>query len=92
MAWSEPNEKGGRAQERPTAIEGNISRAPNSRPLRLGPSLAETEREAPGEVSTHWPEPTRYARAPDFAASCGEAPSLVEAVAAEAFAVARATA
>ena len=45
-----------------------------------------------GEVNTCQPEPTRYARAPDFAASCGEVPSLVEAVAAEAFAATRAAA
>ena len=46
----------------------------------------------PGEVNIYRAEPTRYARAPDFTASCGEAPSLVEAVAAEAFAAARAAA
>ena len=45
-----------------------------------------------GEVNTCQPEPTRYARAPDFAASRGEDPSPVEAVAAEAFAAARAAA
>ena len=45
-----------------------------------------------GEVNTYQPESTRYARAPDFAASHAEAPLPVATFADEAFAAARAAA
>lgn len=45
-----------------------------------------------GDINTYQSEPTRYAQAPDFAASRGEDPSPVATFAAEAFAAARAAA